>query len=137
MCCGPLQSPQLWRLLRTGWPHKPGVLPAHQPPPEGGALPEPTEQRPPQRHVMTLCRSVYGQRAKSLKRVAAPHADHFTQLFPAHPVTMKSHSSSYLWMETSSWSGIWRVFIIQISQSDNHFSNNNRVTHLNIVLSNT
>lgn len=32
------------------------------------------------------------------------------------PVTVKSHSSTYLWMETSSWSGIWRGFIIKINQ---------------------
>lgn len=34
----------------------------------------------------------------------------FTSLGSSHPspVTVISHSSTYLWMETSSWSGIWR-----------------------------
>ncbi len=58
----------------------------------------------------------------------------FTSLSSSHPspVTVISHSSTYLWMETSSWSGIWRGYIIQTNQNDNHFSNNNCVINLSI-----
>lgn len=58
----------------------------------------------------------------------------FTSLSSSHPspVTVISHSSAYLWMETCSWSGIWRGFIIQKNQTDNHFSNNNCVINLNM-----
>lgn len=58
----------------------------------------------------------------------------FTSLSSSHPfpVTVVSHRSTYLWMETRSWPGIWRGFIFQINQNDNQFSNNNCVINLNI-----
>lgn len=133
--CGPLQSPQLRRLLGTGRPYKPSVLPADQPHPEGGPLPEPAEPRPPQRHMMTWRPSVSHRRTESLRHVGAPHAESLLTALPhPSPATVISHSSTYLWMETNSWSGIWRVFIVQINQSDNYFSNNNCVIHFDIFV---
>lgn len=134
--CGPLQSPQLRRLLGTGRPYRPSVLPADQPHPEGGPLPEPAEPRPPQRHMMTSWRpSVSRRRTESLRHVGAPHAESLLTALPhPSPATVISHSSTYLWMETNSWSGIWRVFIVQINQSDNYFSNNNCVIHFDIFV---
>lgn len=60
----------------------------------------------------------------------------FTSLSSSHPppAAVISRSFTYLWMGTRSWSGIWRGFIIQINQSDNHFSNNNCVINLDIFL---
>lgn len=60
---------------------------------------------------------------------------HPTQLFPPSSSYCDTRSSAFLWMETSSWSGIWRGgFIIQKKiKRDNHFSNNICVINLNIT----
>lgn len=75
--------------------------------------------------LISLCRP-----PESLKLIRASHAESLHSALPhSFPVTVISHSSVlYISMdETSSWSVIWRGFIIQINKSDNHFSNNNCV----------
>lgn len=62
--------------------------------------------------------------------------NHFTQLFPSHlqllwdPTTLHAVCvvGDYLLVRYLN-----RVFIIQINQGDNHFSNNNSVAHLHII----
>lgn len=64
----------------------------------------------------------------TLKHVRASLAESLHSALPRpSPVTVVSHSSADLWMDTSTWSGIWVQLIIHINQSDNHLSNNNCV----------
>lgn len=101
MCGRPLQPPQLRRLLRTDWPCRPGVLPADQPHPEGGPLPEPAEQRPGQRRTMTP-RPPWSSSERHTWI-------YFTQLFLTHLSLLwrlTALFSTCVWMETGSWSGM-------------------------------
>lgn len=108
VCCGPLQPCWLQWHLRTGCAPKHGVLSADQPHPETGPLPEPAEPRPPQRHMTTYVFSFsLGHQRNIVLEAHQSITCCFTTLSSSHPPFF-----TYLWMETRSWSGIWRGFTI-------------------------